>query len=128
MFLPTYNQFKILLTAKDWQSVEGAEKLVRHYLEDSNINAFIWQRLAQNYPAPLESVLQTVLERSDFQLEQDLNGLMQEFNKPLEPELPEIASVPLHLHNLFQEALAEVSKSKSKNKSKKKTVGGFGGR
>lgn len=122
MFLPTYSQFKALLEAPDWQ-IEGSEKLVRYYLENPTINLFIWQRLAQQYPNQLELVLQTVLNRP-IQLDSDLEPLLQEFNKPIEPSLPETASVPLHLHNLFQEALAEVNKSSSKSKSKKKT--GFG--
>ncbi len=126
MILPTYTQFKALLEAEDWQSIEGSEKLIRHYLETPTINAFIWQRLAQQYPTQLEKVLQTVLGRPDFQLDRDLDALLQEYNKPTEPEeLPEIASVPEHLHNLFQEAVAEVNKSKSKGKSKKKTGFGF---
>lgn len=125
MFLPTYSQFKALLEAEDWQSIEGSEKLIRYYLENPTINAFIWQRLAQQYPTQLEKVLQTVLGRPDFKLDRDLNALLQEFNKPTEPELPEIASVPLHLHNLFQEAVAEVNKPKSKSKSKNKTTFGF---
>ena len=124
MFLPTYSQFKALLEAEDWQNVEGAEKLVRYYLENSTINAFIWQRLAQQYPNQLEKILQTVLNRP-IQLERDLEALLQEFNKPTSPDLPETASVPLHLHNLFQEAVAEVNKSSSKSKSKKKTGFGF---
>jgi len=125
MFIPTYNQFKALLEAEDWQSIEGSEKLVRYYIENSSINAFIWQRLAQQYPTQLEKVLQTIMNRPDFQLEPNLDALLQEFNKLTEPELPEIASVPLHLHNLFQEALVEVNKSNSKTKSKKKTGTGF---
>jgi len=48
-------------------------------------------------------VLQTALERPNFQLDSDLDALLQEFNKPTEPELPEIASVPLHLDNLFKQ-------------------------
>ncbi len=125
MFLPTYSQFKAILEAENWQSIKGAEKLVRYYLEDPAINMFIWHRLAQQYPTQLEQVLQTLLARPDLKIEPDLDSLLQEFNKPLEPELPEIASVPLHLHNLFQAALTEVSKSKSKNKGKKKTATGF---
>lgn len=125
MFLPTYSQFKALLEAEDWPSIEGSEKLIRYYLENPTINAFIWQRLAQQYPTQLEKVLQTVLGRPDFKLDRDLDALLQEFNKPTEPELPEIASVPLHLHNLFQEAVAEVNKPKSKSKSKNKTASGF---
>jgi hypothetical protein len=124
MFLPTYSQFKALLEAEDWQN-EDAEKLIRYYLENSTINAFIWKRLAKQYPTQLEKVLQTILERPKLKLERDLDALLEEFNKPTEPELPEIASVPIHLHNLFQEAVVEVNKSSSKSKSKKKTGFGF---
>ena len=125
MFLPTYAQFKTILESDDWQSHKDTNKLVRKYLQDPTINAFIWQKLAELYPTQLEKVLQAFLERPDFKLERDLDALLQEHNKPLEPELPEIASVPIHLHNLFQEALAEVNKSKSKGKKKEKTARGF---
>lgn len=125
MFLPTYSQFKALLEAEDWQSIEGSEKLIRYYLENPTINAFVWQRLSQQYPTQLEKVLQTVLERPNFKLDRDLDTLLQEFNKPTEPELPESASVPAHLDDLFQEAVAEVNKSKSKGKGQKKAGMGF---
>lgn len=124
IFLPTYSRFKAMLEAEDWQNIEGAEKLVRQYLEDPGINVFIWYRLAKAYPNQLEKLLQTVLQRPEFKIS-DLDALLQEYNKPLEPYLPEIASVPLHLHNLFQEALAEVNKSKPKGKGKKKLGMGF---
>jgi len=124
MFLPTYGKLKAILEA-DVQNIEGSEKLIRYFLEDKSINAFVWYRLAEQYPTQLEKVLQTYLQRPDFRLESDLKPLLQEFNKPIEPELPEIASVPLHLHNLFQEALADVNKSKSKDKGKKPTAKGF---
>jgi hypothetical protein len=123
MFLPTYTKMKEILEAEDWQSIEGAEKLIRFYLEDKSINAFISHRLAQQYPTKLEKVVQTVLQRPDFQLHTDLDSLLKEFNKPIEPDLPEIASVPIHLHNLFQEAVVEVSKSKPKGKSQKSAKG-----
>lgn len=127
MFLLTYTQFTALLELEDWQSNPTNNKLVGKYLEDPTINVFIWHKLAKAYPTQLEKVLQTFLERPEFDLERDLDALLQEYKKPLEPELPEIASVPLHLHNLFQEALAEVNKSKSKGKGKKteKTARGF---
>ena len=124
-FLSTYSQFTTMLTAEDFSTVPGYEKLLRSYLEDPAINVWIWRRLAQVNPAKLEQILQTVLERTDFQIDRDLDALLQEFKKPLEPELPEIASVPVHLHNLFQEALGEVNKSKSKPQDKKKSSKGF---
>ncbi|WP_392531064.1 hypothetical protein [Nostoc sp. C117] len=125
MFLPTYSKIQTILSASDWQSVEGAEKLIRYYLEDKSINAFVWHRLAQQYPTQLENVLQTYLQRPEFRVESDLDALLQEFHKPIEPELPEIASVPIHLHNLFQEALGEVNKSKPKSKGQQKPAKGF---
>nr|MCU0519069.1 hypothetical protein [Oscillatoria sp. Prado101] len=110
VFLQTYSRFKTLLEAEDWQNPE-LQKLVCSYLEDSQINAFIWHRLALQYPTQLEKVLREVLGRPDFTLERDLQELLKECNKPDEPELPEIASVPVHLHDLFLEALTEVNKS-----------------
>ncbi len=118
-------QFKTLLETEDWQTAPGGEALVRKYLEDQTFNAFIWHRLAAAYPDRLEVILQTILERPEFDLKTDLDALLQEYKKPLQPDLPEIASVPLHLHELFQEALAEVSKSRPKDKDKKKAKKGF---
>lgn len=125
MFLSNYAQFKALLEAEDWQSLPNSEKLVRSYLEEPEINAFLWERLAQHYPIPLEKILQTVLQQPDFNLERGLEPLLAKFGKSLVPELPEIASVPLHLHNLFQEAVTEVNKSKPKSPDKKKSAKGF---
>lgn len=125
MFLPTYSKLKSILEAQDWQSVEGAEKLIRYYLENPTINIFVWERLAQQYPQQLEKILQQLLKLSDFKIEQLPTLLKGKFSKPLEPELPETASVPIHLNNLFEEAVAEVNKSKSKSKTSKKASSGF---
>jgi hypothetical protein len=122
-FLSTYSGLKAILEASHLEP--SAETLILQCLRDPQVNAYIWHRLAQQYPVALERVLQSVLERSTFNLKVDLDWLLQEFNKPLEPLLPEIASVPLHLHELFQEALLEVSKDKSKSKSKRKSAMGF---
>lgn len=124
MLIPTYGKFVALLNREDPSIIE-AEPLVRHYLEDPIINFYVWQQLAAEYPTPLENILQLVLERPNFQLDRDLGPLLQEFNKPLEPHLPETASIPLHLNQLFEEALVEVNKSKSKSKGKKKASKGF---
>ena len=125
MMLPTYQKFVTLLQTEDWQSVKGADLLVRKFLEGQEINAFVWRRVSDRYPTELEKLLREFLQRPDFDLKQDLDALLQEHGKPLEPELPEIASVPVHLHNLFQEALAEVSKTKAKEKKEKQTSKGF---
>lgn len=125
MFLPTYSRMQAILSEEDGQNIEGNEKLIRHYLEDKSINAFIWHRLAQKYPIQLEKLLQDFLQRPEFNLANDLDSLLQEFDKLIEPDLPEIASVPIHLHNLFQEAIAEVNKSKPKGKGQNKSAKGF---
>lgn len=125
MLLPTYAKIKTILASENWQSVEGAEKLIRFYLEDKSINAFIWHRLAKEHPTQLEAILQTVLQRPEFRLKPDLDTVLSSYHKLLEPELPEIASVPLHLHNLFEEAMIEVHKPKSKGKTQKPIAKGF---
>jgi hypothetical protein len=125
MFVQTYIRMQEILSSEDGQNIAGNEKLIRHYLEDKSINAFIWHRLAEKYPTQLEKVLQNFLQRPEFSLKTDLDSLLQEFDKPTEPDLPEIASVPIHLHNLFQEAITEVNKSKPKGKGQKKSAKGF---
>ncbi|MBW4418304.1 MAG: hypothetical protein KME13_03640 [Myxacorys californica WJT36-NPBG1] len=125
MILPNHQQFIDLLKSDDWKTMKGSDKLIRKYLESPEINTYVWKQLAKDYPTQLETVLREFLQQPDFELGRDLDDLLRSHQKPLEPELPEIASVPLHLHNLFQEALAEVSKTKAKEKSDKKSAKGF---
>ncbi|MBE9213874.1 hypothetical protein IQ247_14565 [Plectonema cf. radiosum LEGE 06105] len=126
IFLTNYTQFKNLLIGDNTDEQIEPNKLVREYLESPDIKACVWQRLSSQYPEKLEKLLQQVLNRPKFDIKQDLVSLLTEFHKSLNPVLPEIASVPLHLHNLFQEALSEV-KGKSNKKGKTKSKGGFGG-
>jgi hypothetical protein len=125
IFLTNYTQFKSLLLDDNTNQQIDADKLVREYLESPEIKACVWHRLSEQYPEQLEKLLQQVLDRPEFNLKQDYVDLLKEFNKNLNIELPEVASVPLHLHNLFQEALSEV-KGKSNKKGKSKPKGGFG--
>ncbi len=120
VFIPSYVQFTTLLETGDFEEQPNADALVQKYLKDQTINYYIWQQLQQAYPTQLEALLRQVLNRPDFNLESDLTSLLKEYNKSLEPDLSEMASVPIHLHHLFQEAVAQVSQSKSKNKSKSK--------
>ncbi|MGF1491591.1 MAG: hypothetical protein ACFBSC_03890, partial [Microcoleaceae cyanobacterium] len=123
MFIPTYSQFVEILEgeSEDQSTPEetNAGKFVTKYLEDPKINAFLWHRLQEQYPQQLESLLQSTLERPNFDLSQDLDPLLKEFDKPLEPNLPEIASIPQHLNDLFEAAVTQVNQSKSKKSSKK---------
>ncbi|MDJ0697722.1 hypothetical protein [Mastigocoleus sp. MO_188.B34] len=127
VFLANHAKLKIFLTESDGQNNPDLEKLIREYLESPEINTAIWQRLKNEYPKQLENVLQVVLKRPEFNIKADLEDLLRQFDKSEQPELPEIASVPIHLHNLFQEALREVNKKqKSKSKGKGKSKAGFG--
>ena len=123
IFLTNYTQFKMLLDGNTDREI-NADKLVREYLESPDIKACVWQRLSAEYPEQLEKLLQQVLNRPEFDLKQDYTNLLNEFNKSLNPVLPEVASVPIHLHNLFQEALSEV-KGKGNKKGKTTSKGGF---
>ncbi|MEL6457470.1 MAG: hypothetical protein AAFQ91_04350 [Cyanobacteria bacterium J06621_15] len=126
IFLTNYTQFISLLAEDSDSEQQKSDKLVREYLESPDIKTCVWHRLSERYPGQLEKLLQQALNRPNFNLKQDYIDLLKEFNKSLSVELPEIASVPLHLHNLFQEALSEV-KGKSNKKAKTKSKGGFGG-
>lgn len=121
MFLPNHEKFTQLLAQADPQTAENNQLLVRKYLEQPQANYYVWQQLKQEYPTSLEKLLQNYLNNPDFKLETDLEKLLQEYNKPAVPELPAIASVPIHLNNLFEAAVAQVQKTKSKTKKKKKT-------
>lgn len=121
-FLPTYEEFRKILHSDDWQNNSRVKALVNNYLTSQEVSFFIWQRLAQEAPGALEAILRSILNRVDFNLERDLALLMEEHNKPIEPVLPEIASVPLHLHNLFQDAILQVKKSQPKNKKLPKHI------
>lgn len=124
MFVPTYSKLVKILKAEDPVAEPNADKLVLKYLEDQEINAFIWQQLKAEYPNSLEKLLKAVLDRPDFNLEKDLDPTLKQYHKSLEPKLPEIASVPQHLHQLFEEAVAQVQ-SKAKSSKKKKKGKGF---
>lgn len=123
IFIPAYTRFEAMLSADVPQAQPNCEPLVRKYLEDPQINYFIWQQLKADYPSQLEQVLQSVLSRPDFNLERDLEPTLQAFDKPLTPQLPETASIPKHLNDLFEEVLTQMSKSKPKGKKKKATKG-----
>ena len=122
MFIPSYTQFEEMLTAAE--PLPNTESLVQKYLKDEKINFYIWQCLQEQYPDQLEKTLQAVCG-AEFDLERDLEPTLLEYHKKAQPELPEIASVPLHLNNLFEEAVAQVHKSKSKAKKTSKKAKGF---
>ncbi|MDJ0595688.1 MAG: hypothetical protein QNJ72_37845 [Pleurocapsa sp. MO_226.B13] len=123
MFLPNFDKFCALLASENPETSEPNILLVRKYLQQSEANYYIWQQLKQRYASSLEKLLQEYTQKSDFDLDSDLDDLLLEYDKSSTPELPAIASVPLHLNNLFEAAVAQVQKTKSKAKKNKKKKG-----
>ncbi|MGG6297000.1 hypothetical protein ACQ4M4_21605 [Leptolyngbya sp. AN02str] len=125
VFVPTFQLLSTLLSSETWQTSLEAQDLLRQLIKDPDIKSFVVQQLAERYPTAVEALIQKIFQRPDFQVTTDLTALLEEYGKPVEPELPETASVPLHLHNLFQEVVVNLEKGKQKSKSKKKAVVGF---
>lgn len=127
VFIAEYEAIKTLLESKPLEITPDHKNSLRQLIENPEAKSFVWQRLAQQYPMQLELYLGQILERPNFNIKQDLDRFLEESNKPLVPELPETASVPQHLHDLFQEAFLEVNRAQSKGRGKgtsaKKTSG-----
>jgi hypothetical protein len=124
MFLPNYAPMRDLLAAATTQPLTPVQiSSLQKALADPQMNAFVWRRLASEYPQQLESAIGQLPGRAGFELPTDLDALLMQLNKYLEPDLPDLASVPLHLHELFQAAVIEVSKEKAKSKSQPKKTG-----
>lgn len=125
VFLTNYSQLIASLTQPDLETTVNSSISITEILKEPEYHRNIWERLIEKYPSELENSLRQELKRPHLQLKSDLNSIIEEFGKPINPSLPEIASVPLHLHNLFQEAVLEVNK-KQKAKPKNQARKGFG--
>jgi hypothetical protein len=125
MFLVDYPRLKTLLTPVEPQYLPADLNFFRKCLADPLLNTAVWQRLGAEFPHQLQTAISQALELPNFNLSTDLDSILIKFNHPLQPDLPDLASVPIHLHELFQSAVKEVSKEKAKSKSQPKK-GGFG--
>jgi hypothetical protein len=123
MFLAEYPPLKTLLTPVETHYSLNDLNFLRKCLVAPQMNAFVWRRLATEYPQQLQQAIAQMFDLPDFDLSRDLDSILTKFNKYLEPDLPEIASVPIHLHELFQSAVMEVSKDKARPKSQPKKTG-----
>jgi hypothetical protein len=128
MLIPTYQKFTNLLATENLENSESKKQetalaLICKYLEQPEINYYVWQQLKQEYPQALKQLLQKHCQQDDFNLEIDLEPLLLKYQKSSQPQLPSIASVPIHLNNLFEAAVAQVQKTKSKAKKKNKKKG-----
>jgi hypothetical protein len=129
MFLADYPRLKTLLAPVDTQYLPADLQFIHKCLADPLMNAFVWRRLATEFPQQLATAIRQTLDLPDsknFRLPHSplfIDSILTKFNKFLEPDLPDLASVPLHLHELFQAAVLEVSKEKAKPKSPPKKSG-----
>jgi hypothetical protein len=129
IFLADYPRLKTLLAPVDPQFLPADLKFIQKCLADPLMNTFAWRRLATEFPHQLETAIRQTLNLSDSknflppQSPLPIDLVLTKFNKFLEPDLPDLASVPLHLHELFQLAVLEVSKDKAKPKSQAKKSG-----
>jgi hypothetical protein len=122
MFLPNFQKFTDLLAN---QTQENSDLLIRKYLEKPEANYYVWQQLKQQYPSSLEKLFKNYCNQDNFNLDTDLDQLLLKYNKSATPKLPAIASVPIHINNLLEAAIAQVQKTKTKTKTKKKKKKGF---
>ncbi|WP_373545398.1 hypothetical protein [Chamaesiphon sp.] len=122
MFLADYPRLKTLLAPIDPQYSPSDLKFIHKCLADPQMNAFVWRRLAEQLPLQLQTAIGQSLALPNFNLSA-LDSILTRFNKYLEPDLPDLASVPSHLHDLFQSAVVEVSKEKIRPKSQPKKSG-----
>ncbi|WP_310487786.1 hypothetical protein [Chamaesiphon sp. VAR_69_metabat_338] len=125
MFLADYPQLVTLLTPVAIEYTSNDLNFIRKCIADPVMNAFVWRRLAAQFPQQLQTAIGSIFELPNFNLSTDLDAILIKFNKYLEPDLPDLASVPIHLHELLQAAVRDVSKDKVKSKSLPKK-GGFG--
>ena len=123
MFLADYPHLQTLLAPVNPQYLPADLNFIHKCLIDSQNNSFVWRRLAARFPHQLQTAIAQIVQQPDFNLATDLDSLLTKFNKYLEPDLPDLASVPIHLHELFQAAVLEVSKDKAKTKSQPKKTG-----
>ena len=123
MFLADYPRLQTLLATGDSQYLPTDLAFIHKCLADPLMNAFVWRRLAAKFPQQLQTAIAQSENLPSFNLSTDLDAILTKFNKYLEPDLPDLASVPLHLHDLFQSAVVEVSKEKAKSKSLPKKTG-----
>lgn len=118
-YLKDYVRLTQLCESTEADAIAKLDQKVQTYLNDDRVNAYVWHCLAEENTEPILAALGRRLNRSDLTLA-ELDQVLAQAGKPLEPDLPEIASAPMHLQTLFQEALQEVKQSSSKKKSKGK--------
>jgi hypothetical protein len=125
MFLADYPRLQTLLAPARTEYTPADLNFFQKCLAAPQMNAFVWRRLAAQFPQQLQLAICQIFkdERPNFNVATDLDSLLTTFNKFLEPDLPDLASVPIHLHELFQSAVQEVSKEKAKSKSQPKKTG-----
>jgi hypothetical protein len=133
MFLVDYPRLKSRLADQATPYLPADLKFIYKCLVDPAMNTFVWRRLAAEFPQQLQTAIQQTIALVEIPIPKSqlptpnspflLEPILTQFNKFLEPDLPDLASVPIHLHKLFQTAVLEVRKDKAKPKSVAKKTG-----
>ena len=82
MLLVNYSQFESVFQREDFKRIKGYRQLVMGYLEDPNISALPFLRMAKRYPENTAKVFQAILKRKRFSLDKDLPKLLKKY-KPM---------------------------------------------
>ena len=131
-FLTDYSRLETLLAPASVTEEDTTliDRLVLKYLQDDKVVLPVWQRLAKAHRVALEAALQRVLNQPEFDIEQDLLSAIARYGKSLTPQMPESASVPEHLDQLFKSVLKSLGKDADGKRSSKKKApkqkSGFG--
>lgn len=123
-FLKDYVRFTRLLHSQEDQAPAQLDRLTQKFLRSDDVNGYLWQCFVAEHGAPLLASLERCLDGTPL-TPQNLGDVLTRMGKPLTPSLPEIASVPVHLNALFQEAVQEVSQTSARKKAKPKRKAGF---
>ncbi len=126
MFLVNYPRLHSRLADQATPYLPADLKFIHNCLVDPAMNAFVWRRLAAEFPQQLEPAIRQTINLVKLQTPSSpfsIDQILTQFNKFLAPDLPDLASVPIHLHELFQSAVIEVGKDKAKPKSLPKKTG-----
>ena len=123
VFLADYSKLLSLLDQIDTLAPESIAPQILSFLENPDFKPFVWRSLSHTHTASLERAIQLGRSQPNWQISENLDALLLTYHDRLDPSLPETASVPMHLHDLFQRAITQLKPAK---KTKKKAKSGFG--
>ncbi len=127
-FLDNYAQIQSLLTelpvaVGDRQT--ELTQMLHALLSKSELSPYVWYHFAQEMPQNFSAAFAILLQQPNWQ-STELPQVLESFGHRAEPVLPEVANLPVHLNELFQTAMLDLTKGRAKNKKQAKKKQGFG--